>query len=89
MASAAQQAAITTRHKYEQRCPDCGSSDFVDDFSAGDLICRVRQLKCCSALNPGRCKTLRCNGLVLAQQSSWVQDVPRRTTFNLVISFPC
>ena len=42
MASAAQQAAITTRHKYEQRCPDCGSSDFVDDFSAGDLICRVR-----------------------------------------------
>ncbi|KAK9830270.1 hypothetical protein WJX72_010697 [[Myrmecia] bisecta] len=27
------------RQKYEQTCPDCGSSNFVEDHSQGDLIC--------------------------------------------------
>ena len=41
MSNAAQSAAVVTRLKYEQKCPDCGSSDFVEDFAQGDLICRV------------------------------------------------
>ena len=30
------------RLKYEQQCPDCGQSDFVEDHASGDLVCRVR-----------------------------------------------
>ncbi|EFN54856.1 hypothetical protein CHLNCDRAFT_24273 [Chlorella variabilis] len=26
--------------KYEQQCPDCGQSDFVEDHASGDLVCR-------------------------------------------------
>jgi transcription initiation factor TFIIB len=33
-------ANISLRIKYEQTCPDCGASDFVEDHSSGDLICR-------------------------------------------------
>lgn len=33
---------INLRLKYEQQCPDCGLSDFVEDHASGDLICRVR-----------------------------------------------
>ena len=33
---------LSLRLKYEQSCPDCGESDFVEDHAAGDLICRVR-----------------------------------------------
>ena len=39
---------IALRMKYEQKCPDCGDSDFVEDHAAGDLICRVRA-RCCLA----------------------------------------
>mmetsp|Transcript_21051 Transcript_21051/g.63346 ORF Transcript_21051/g.63346 Transcript_21051/m.63346 type:complete len:338 (-) Transcript_21051:1859-2872(-) len=35
-----QAQSLAARHKYEQKCEDCGSSDFVDDFQQGDLICR-------------------------------------------------
>ncbi|KAI7835903.1 hypothetical protein COHA_010206 [Chlorella ohadii] len=31
---------INLRLKYEQQCPDCGLSDFVEDHASGDLICR-------------------------------------------------
>lgn len=27
--------------RFDQTCPECGGSDFVDDQAAGDLICRV------------------------------------------------
>jgi ribosomal protein S27AE len=33
---------VALRMKYEQQCPDCGDSDFVEDHATGDLICRVR-----------------------------------------------
>lgn len=33
---------VALRLKYEQRCLDCGESDFVEDHAQGDLICRVR-----------------------------------------------
>ncbi len=39
----AQAQSLAARHKYEQRCEDCGGSDFVDDLQQGDLICRVRR----------------------------------------------
>ncbi len=29
------------RAKWEQKCPDCGARDLVEDRAAGDLICRV------------------------------------------------
>ncbi len=32
---------INLRLKYEQQCPDCGLSDFVEDHASGDLVCRV------------------------------------------------
>jgi transcription initiation factor TFIIB len=32
---------IGLRMKYEQQCPDCGQSDFVEDHASGDLVCRV------------------------------------------------
>ena len=31
---------VALRMKYEQRCEDCGESDFVEDHACGDLICR-------------------------------------------------
>lgn len=31
---------INLRLKYEQQCPDCGLSDFVEDHASGDLVCR-------------------------------------------------
>eukprot|EP00889_Picochlorum_renovo_P004730 jgi/Picre1/31760/NNA_007110.t1 len=31
---------VALRLKYEQRCEDCGESDFVEDHACGDLICR-------------------------------------------------
>ncbi|KFM24080.1 Transcription initiation factor IIB-2 [Auxenochlorella protothecoides] len=31
---------VALRMKFEQRCPECGESDFVEDHSSGDLICR-------------------------------------------------
>ena len=34
-------AAVNALSKYTQKCSDCGSSDFVEDFSAGDLVCQV------------------------------------------------
>eukprot|EP00887_Chlorella_sp_A99_P007621 scaffold20.g7621.t1 len=34
---------LALRLKYEQTCPDCGESDFVEDHAAGDLICRDGQ----------------------------------------------
>lgn len=33
---------IALRMKYEQKCEDCGESNFVEDHASGDLICRVR-----------------------------------------------
>eukprot|EP00891_Asterochloris_glomerata_P002256 jgi/Astpho2/2256/e_gw1.00040.97.1_t len=33
-------AAVNALSKYTQKCSDCGSSDFVEDFSAGDLVCQ-------------------------------------------------
>lgn len=33
---------MAQRSRYEQKCKDCGSSEFVDDRAAGDLICQVR-----------------------------------------------
>ena len=32
---------IGLRIKYEQQCPDCGLSNFVEDHASGDLVCRV------------------------------------------------
>ena len=32
---------MAQRSRYEQKCQDCGSSEFVDDRAAGDLICQV------------------------------------------------
>ncbi len=32
---------INLRLKYEQQCPDCGLSFFVEDHASGDLVCRV------------------------------------------------
>lgn len=32
------------RTKWEQQCPDCGMSNFVEVPASGDLVCRVRQL---------------------------------------------
>ncbi|KAL3152054.1 hypothetical protein ABBQ32_001165 [Trebouxia sp. C0010 RCD-2024] len=32
---------MAQRSRYEQKCKDCGSSEFVDDRAAGDLICQV------------------------------------------------
>jgi ribosomal protein S27AE len=34
---------IGLRLKYEQQCPDCGQSNFVEDHASGDLVCRVRK----------------------------------------------
>jgi transcription initiation factor TFIIB len=31
---------VALRMKYEQRCEDCGESDFVEDHACGDLICK-------------------------------------------------
>jgi len=31
---------VALRMRYSQICEDCGESDFVDDHSSGDLICR-------------------------------------------------
>eukprot|EP00890_Picochlorum_soloecismus_P003500 jgi/Picsp_1/4150/NSC_01659-R1_transcription initiation factor iib len=31
---------IALRMKYEQKCEDCGESNFVEDHASGDLICR-------------------------------------------------
>lgn len=39
------------RAKYEQTCPDCGGTDFVEDHAQGDLICTVSP--------PGRLPLLR------------------------------
>lgn len=36
---------INLRLKYEQQCPDCGLSDFVEDHASGDLVCRVSTSK--------------------------------------------
>ena len=33
--------ADAARIKYEQICPDCRGSDFVENFSEGDLVCTV------------------------------------------------
>ena len=40
-AQAMSAAAVNALSKYTQKCSDCGSSDFVEDFSAGDLVCQV------------------------------------------------
>ena len=32
---------MTERSRYEQKCIDCGNSDFVEDRAAGDLTCQV------------------------------------------------
>lgn len=32
---------MTERSRYEQKCVDCGNSDFVEDRAAGDLTCQV------------------------------------------------
>ena len=37
---------IGLRMKYEQQCPDCGQSDFVEDHASGDLVCRVGGRTC-------------------------------------------
>ena len=37
----AQNYNAALRMKFEQKCPECGESDFVEDHSSGDLICRV------------------------------------------------
>ena len=31
---------VALRMKYEQKCEDCGESNFVEDHASGDLICR-------------------------------------------------
>ena len=41
--------AAAFRQKYNQICPECGSNDFVDDHSQGDLICKVWQPSRCHA----------------------------------------
>lgn len=30
-----------TTHRYNQKCPECGGTDFVDDYAAGDFVCTV------------------------------------------------
>jgi hypothetical protein len=48
---------VGLRLKYEQQCPDCGQSDFVEDHASGDLVCRVRGLlpcACCPGVNRNR-----------------------------------
>lgn len=32
---------MAERSRYEQKCLDCGSSEFVEDRAAGDLTCQV------------------------------------------------
>ena len=34
----------SARYKFEQKCADCGSSDFVEDHANGDLVCTVWSL---------------------------------------------
>jgi hypothetical protein len=29
--------------RQERQCPDCRGTDFVEDHSAGDIVCRVRR----------------------------------------------
>ena len=36
------------RAKYEQTCPDCAGTEFVEDHAQGDLICTVSLLTWCS-----------------------------------------
>ena len=54
------------RAKYEQSCPDCGGTDFVEDHAQGDLICTVSPPGClpllralCETQKPG---SLTCLG---------------------------
>ena len=37
---------MAQRSRYEQKCKDCGLSEFVDDRAAGDLICQVPIASC-------------------------------------------
>lgn len=32
---------MAERSRFDQKCKDCGHSDFVEDRAAGDLICQV------------------------------------------------
>ena len=54
-------AAVNALSKYTQKCSDGGSSDFVEDFSAGDLVCQVGVVAC---MKQGHLKVPRLSSLL-------------------------
>ena len=44
--------------RYSQKCEDCGSSKFVEDHAAGDLICQLPSGSCLADFGRGHSRSL-------------------------------